>query len=155
VTTNDLYETYPRFHLDVAREQDALTSHDVVCLQHPIYWYSMPPLLKLWIDEVFALGFAYGPGGTALSGKRFQLSITTGGGPDAYTEAGYHEHPLSDFLLPALQTARLCKMEYLEPMVLHGAGRASDAEIEAHAERVRDRLLHLTNPLYRGEGAGG
>jgi putative NADPH-quinone reductase len=66
---------------------------------------------------------------------------------------GYHGHPLADFLLPAVQTARLCKMQYLEPMVLHGAGRATEAEIEAHAERVRDRLLNLTNPLYRGEAA--
>jgi len=155
VTTVDLYEAYPRFHLDVSREQAALAAHEVICLQHPIYWYSMPPLLKLWVDEVFALGFAYGPGGTALAGKRLQLSLTTGGGPDAYSAEGYHGRPLEDFLLPAVQTARLCKMTYLEPMVLHGAGKATDAEIEAHAERVRDRLLNLTNPLYRGEAVGG
>lgn len=151
VTVVDLYETYPGFHIDVDKEQQNLLSHDIVVFQHPLYWYAMPPLLKLWVDEVLELGWAYGPDGVAIAGKAFQLSITTGGNDESYSPSGVHEHPLDAFLLPYVEMSKLCKLSYLDPVVLHSAQRASMAELEAHAERVRDRLIHLTNPLYAGE----
>ena len=46
---------------------------------HPVHWYGMTPLLKLWVDEVLAFGWAYGPGGTALRGKDLWLVASTGG----------------------------------------------------------------------------
>ncbi len=152
VTAVDLYESYPGFHIDVALEQRRLREHDVVMIQHPIYWYSMPPLLKLWMDEVLELGFAYGPGGTALAGKALQLSVTTGGGPEAYTAEGMHAHPLETFLLPWAQTAQLCKMSWLPPLVLHSARRASELEVQAHAEHVRAHAVSLINPAFVREG---
>ena len=48
-------------------------------LLHPIQWYSMPALKKLWLDDVLTYGWAYGPGGTALQGKDIWLVATTGG----------------------------------------------------------------------------
>jgi putative NADPH-quinone reductase len=33
----------------------------------------MPPLMKLWLDEVFAFGWAYGPGGNRLCGTHQRL----------------------------------------------------------------------------------
>ncbi|HEY0271818.1 MAG TPA: NAD(P)H-dependent oxidoreductase, partial [Chitinophaga sp.] len=50
VTFRDLYERYPDFDVDVQKEQQLLLVHDVVILQHPLYWYSMPALLKQWMD---------------------------------------------------------------------------------------------------------
>lgn len=151
VTAVDLYETYPGFHIDTDAEQERVRSHPILMVQHPITWYGMPPLLKLWVDEVLEHGFAYGEGGDALEGKRFQLSVTTGGPESTYTAAGAHGFPLPDLLLPYRAIARFCRMEALEPLVLHGARRVDDAYLEAHAERVRDRILSLTNPHYRGE----
>ena len=43
VTIHDLYETYPRMDVDVAREQELLARHDTVVFQFPFYWYSTPP----------------------------------------------------------------------------------------------------------------
>ena len=42
-----------------------------IVLQHPLYWYSVPGLLKHWFDKVLARGFAYGAGGRELVGKRW------------------------------------------------------------------------------------
>ena len=39
----------------------------------------MPPLMKLWVDDVLTFGWAYGPGGTALNGKDLWLVASTGG----------------------------------------------------------------------------
>ncbi|GAL26611.1 NAD(P)H oxidoreductase YRKL [Vibrio variabilis] len=42
---------------------------DVIVLQFPFYWYSMPALLKKWMDDVFSFNFAYGPEGDKLKVK--------------------------------------------------------------------------------------
>ena len=51
VTFHDLYQLYPDLDIDVAREQALLTEHDVVVMQHPLYWYSTPAMLKEWQDS--------------------------------------------------------------------------------------------------------
>lgn len=62
---------------DPVPEQEALEKADVIVLQFPFNWYSVPGLLKTWIDEVLLHGFAYGSG-AKLSGKTVLLSITAG-----------------------------------------------------------------------------
>ena len=39
ITLDDLYEEYPGFDVDVAREQQLLENHDLILLQHPFCWY--------------------------------------------------------------------------------------------------------------------
>lgn len=151
VTFIDLYKEFPNFALDifsVHRQQELLRQHDVLFIQHPIYWYSIPPLLKLWIDEVFTLGFAYGKGEMALKNKTMQLSVTTGGGPEAYTHGGFHGHNIQEFLLPLRQTAKLTEMHFAEPLVLFSATKESEDNLRVHGERVRDRVMHYTLPRY-------
>ena len=63
VDTNDLYASYPDYAIDVETEQIRLARADLLVLLHPIQWYSMPALQKLWIDEVLSYGWAYGTGG--------------------------------------------------------------------------------------------
>ena len=65
VTVRDLYEIYPDYNVDPATEQPLIEAAQLLVLQHPVYWYSVPPLLKQWLDTVFHVGWAYGPGGTA------------------------------------------------------------------------------------------
>lgn len=44
---------------DIAAEQARVDRADALVLVYPIYWWSMPALLKGWIDRVFANGWAY------------------------------------------------------------------------------------------------
>ena len=79
VAVRNLYERYPDFDIDAGAEQQAIQSAELLVFQYPTYWYSPPPLLKLWIDTVLEPGWAYGPGGTALAGKHWWCVTTTGG----------------------------------------------------------------------------
>src|SRR5262245_51490007 len=74
-----LYDLYPDFGIDIGTEQRALLRAELVIWQHPMYWYSVPGLLKHWFDKVLARGWAYGEGGTALRGKTCLWVTTTGG----------------------------------------------------------------------------
>jgi glutathione-regulated potassium-efflux system ancillary protein KefF len=140
VAVRDLYALYPDYLIDVDAEQAALAAARLVVWQHPIRWYGMPPLLKLWCDDVLAFGWAYGPGGTMLRGKDVWLVASTGGADDSYRPDGYNRYFFDAFLPPYEQTAALCGMRFLPPLVLHGAHRASDAELAEHAQTYAKKL---------------
>ena len=136
----DLYDRYPDYNVDVAAEQARLTAARLVVLMHPIQWYSMPALQKLWLDDVLTYGWAYGVDGTALRGKDLWLVATTGGPESSYHPQSYNRYFFDAFLPPYEQTAALCGMRFLPPLVLHGAHNAPEAEVAAHVDTLRQRL---------------
>jgi glutathione-regulated potassium-efflux system ancillary protein KefF len=140
VAVRDLYALYPDYFIDVAAERAALADAALVVWLHPVHWYSMPPLLKLWLDEVFGFGWAYGPGGRALAGKDLWLACSTGGPAASYRPDGYNRYFFDAFLYPYEQTAALVGMRWLPPLVLHGAHHADTATIQAHAAMLAERL---------------
>jgi glutathione-regulated potassium-efflux system ancillary protein KefF len=140
IAVRDLYALYPDYLIDVAVEQAALAAARLVVWQQPIRWYGMPPLLKLWCDDVLAFGWAYGPSGVALRGKDLWLVASTGGPEDSYRPDSYNRYFFDAFLPPYEQTAALCGMRFLPPLVLHGAHRAGDDELAAHARTYAQKL---------------
>ncbi len=142
IEVRDLYSLYPDYLIDVPLEQSRLAAARLVVWQQPIRWYGMTPLLKLWVDDVLAFGWAYGPGGTALRGKDLWLVASTGGPKDSYRPDSYNRYFFDAFLPPYEQTAALCGMRFLPPLILHGAHRASDDEVGAHAATYAQRLAY-------------
>jgi glutathione-regulated potassium-efflux system ancillary protein KefG len=143
VTFHDLYETYPDFAIDVRAEQKRLCAHELIVLQFPLYWYSTPALLKEWLDLVWLHGYAYGDTGRALEGKTLACAVSTGGRQDAYGPGGGNRYTLEEFLRPLEQTARLCRMHWAEPFVVHGAGLLSEQDLSRERERYRSHLNGL------------
>ncbi len=150
VQVHPLYDTYPDFYIDVAREQALAAAADVIVFLHPIQWYSMPSLLKEWVDVVLLPGWAYGAGGDALRGKTCWLVATTGSGADAYSAAGVHARPFADFLPPFEQTAALCGMRWEAPHILHGAHHVDDTAVQAHVDAFAARLVAFSSPSEQG-----
>lgn len=135
-----LYERYPDFDIDARAEQEALEAAGLVVWLHPMHWYGMPGLLKVWMDAVLVKGWAFGEGGTALAGKDCLWAVTTGGDEHAFSPEGRHRRPFADFVAPVEQTARFCGMNWLEPFAVHGAHLVDDGALAASAERFRERL---------------
>ena len=152
VLVHDLYETYPDFFIDVAREQALLEQAELVVFLHPIRWYSMPSLLKEWVDSVLLPGWAYGPGVTTLQGKGYWLAVTTGSPESSYRPGERHGQPFEAFLPPFEQTAVLCGMQWWPPHILHGANGAPPEAIDAHVAAFRARLAQfLDTPAKEGQ----
>jgi glutathione-regulated potassium-efflux system ancillary protein KefG len=155
VTVNDLYESYPNFHVNVAREQALLLEHDVIIFQHPFYWYSSPAILKQWQDLVLEYGFAYGKNGTQLQGKLVLTAISTGGPSSAYQREGYNYFTVRELLAPFEQTVRFCGMTYLPPFVVPGVlGMEDHDELSTYGsvyrralEALRDNALDLSEVM--------
>lgn len=143
VTFHDLYETYPDFFIDVKREQKLLLDHDIIVFQHPFYWYSTPAIMKQWEDLVLEHGFAYGGEGRALEGKQWLQVLSSGGGNEAYQPDGSNHFTIRQLLSPLEQTAHLCRMAFLPPIVTSGTFRISDDEIRQQALHYRKVLEAL------------
>ncbi len=140
-----LYDLYPDFDIDVEAEQAALARADLVVWLHPIYWYSVPAMLKHWFDVVLTRGWAYGVSegreGRALQGKHCLWIATTGGTASAYADDGVHQFPFEAYEAPIRQTAKFCGMVWTPPLALHGVHVVSEDEITAAVAEFCQRLL--------------
>lgn len=94
---------------DVAAEHARLDRADALVLVYPVYWWSLPALLKGWIDRVFTQGYAYEEGADGRLAKklgRLQVHLLGLGGADGgtYERRGYSsamatqiEHGIFDY----------------------------------------------------------
>lgn len=142
VTIHDVYEAYPDFNIDVQREQELLMVHDVILWQHPLYWYSCPPMMKQWMDLVLEYGWAYGKDGHQLKGKWVTNVFSSGGSFEAYQPEGRNQFTYRALMAPFMQTAKLCQMEYLPPFIVPGANKAEGDFFEAMAIKYAE-VLHF------------
>jgi glutathione-regulated potassium-efflux system ancillary protein KefG len=142
-TFRSLYNEYPTGFIDVPLEKKFLLENDVILFQHPLYWYSCPPLMKQWIDWVFELGWAYGKNGNALEGKIWKQIISSGGSYEAYTQPGFHKHPITEFLLPFQRTAELCNMKYHEPFLIYGANSLTIDDLKIIQQDYKQIILNF------------
>ena len=81
------------FANDITTEQDKVLWCDLMIWQFPLWWFSVPALLKGWVDKIFTMGKFYDNGkiyeNGLLKGKKALLSITTGGPEKNYVAAKY------------------------------------------------------------------
>lgn len=154
---------------DVAREQEKLLWADAVILQFPLWWYSMPAILKGWVDRVYAYGFGYGIGehsdkrwgdrfgeGT-MAGKRAMLVVTAGGWESHYGPRGVNG-PIDDLLFPINRgILHYPGFDVLPPFVEYRTDKADPARFARVTEALGDRLdqLFTTPPIpFRAQNAG-
>jgi NAD(P)H dehydrogenase (quinone) len=154
---------------DVKAEQEKLLWADVLILQFPLWWYTMPAILKGWVDRVYAYGFAYGVGehsdqhwgnrfgeGT-MAGKRAMLIVTTGGWEEHYSARGING-PIDDLLFPINHGVLYYPgYDVLPAFVAHRVDRLDAAGFQMTAERLRERMRTLasTAPIpYRRQNGG-
>lgn len=147
VVTRDLTSVGgAQMHFNPATEQALIERADRIVMQFPFYWYSCPPVLKAWIDQVLLFGFAYGQGGNKLHGKELILAITTGGPAESFQSGAFNRFSMNEFLTPFEQTAKMVGMNYLPPFVLHSAMSRDKTKLNASTAEL---ISYVTNPHIR------
>jgi len=154
---------------DIVREQDKLRWADALILQFPLWWFSMPAILKGWVERVYANGFGYGVGEHSdarwgdrygegsLAGKRAMLVVTAGGWESHYGPRGING-PIDDLLFP-IQHGILYYpgFDVLPPHVVYRTGKMDAARFAATCDTLGRRLdkLFSTAPLpFRRQNGG-
>lgn len=132
---------------DVRREQDRIDGADDLVLVFPVLWWSMPALLKGWIDRVFVAGWAFDvdPDGRT---RRLLGDLTVHLVPVAGDDAsGYERHGYGQAMRTQIEHGIVdyCGARRGVTVFVHesegdddGARRAAvDAAVEAVAGAVR------------------
>ncbi len=130
VKIHNIYAAYPNFAIDVQAEQKLLEESDRIILEYPFQWYSVTPLLKKWLDDVFLQGWCYGEGGNKLAGKEIGVAVSTAGLEEVYKEEMYGT--VSQILKPLESTVKFVGAKYISHHVFHGA----------YTEDVNERLAN-------------
>lgn len=135
------------FAADVAAEQEKLFWCDLLIFQFPLWWFSVPAIMKGWIDRVLAAGKIYGGGkwysDGVFRGKRAMLSLTMGAPPEMMTPEGLNGD-LDAVLFPRNHgTLYFCGFTVLPPFVVYGPARMAPEERARELERYAERLRGL------------
>lgn len=154
---------------DIAREQDKLRWADALILQFPLWWFSMPAILKGWVERVYANGFGYGVGEHSdarwgdrygegnLAGKRAMLVVTAGGWESHYGPRGING-PIDDLLFPIQHgILHYPGFDVLPPHVVYRTGKMDAARFAATCDMLGRRLdtLFSAPPLpFRRQNGG-
>ncbi|MFG3341120.1 NAD(P)H-dependent oxidoreductase [Glycomyces sp. NPDC048151] len=142
---------------DIKAEQAKLLEADLVLLQFPLWWYSVPAIMKGWFDRVFTNGFGYRPssdwprfGDGVLKGKRAMVIVTTGAAESHLSDRGVNGD-INDLLFPIQHGVLFYTgLEVLPPVVVTGAGWQADFADVAKQLRERLETLAETEPIaYR------
>lgn len=133
--------------IDIVEEQEKLRWCDLLILQFPLWWFSLPAILKGWVDRVFTMGFAYGGGAWydngGLRGRRAMLSLTTGGAEAAYGPNGINGD-IERVLYPIQHgVLYFVGFEVLRPFIAWSPANRSAADREAMLINFRERLRYL------------
>lgn len=148
----NLIMLYPDYKIHKKAEQEALMWAEAVVLQFPFYWYSIPGILKTWMDEVFEYGFAYGKTGDKLKGKHLILSFSTGGPAEAYAHGARNNFEIDELLFPIVQTSNLMGTILEKPIISFGMANIPGIETDksesvkkatVHAQRLYNAILTL------------
>ncbi|HJN04402.1 MAG TPA: NAD(P)H-dependent oxidoreductase [Alphaproteobacteria bacterium] len=146
---------------DIAAEHAKVKAAGLVLFQFPMWIYSMPAILKGWVERVMSQDFAHSPGHMFetghMAGKRAMLCVTTNGRGAAFSDTGFHG-PMELLLWPIHNGLRFQGFDILPPFVAYDVVRVDAAargqvlsEFRKHleaTERARPIDFHL-----RGEYA--
>jgi NAD(P)H dehydrogenase (quinone) len=145
------------FAPDLAGEMDKIVWADLVIFCFPLWWFSVPAILKGWFDRTLAMGFAYGGGRWfetgPFHGKRALLAITAGAPDGRYAEGaifGSIEHVLYPLHVGVLN---LSGFDVLSPFIVWAPARIGDEKrrerLEAWRQRLREIEAETPLPMHR------
>lgn len=123
--------------IDVPEEQRLLTENNRIVFQFPVFWFSTPPMLKAYMDQVFTHGWAYGSEGHALAGKQFMVAASTGSSLEKYRKGGF---TMEELLRPLMTSAAFVGMVVDKPMITYGCLDITEEGIKAACQEYRKLL---------------
>ncbi|MFC7517841.1 NAD(P)H-dependent oxidoreductase [Herbaspirillum sp. GCM10030257] len=139
---------------DVRAEQEKVRNADLILFHFPVWWFSMPAILKGWVDRVFSRGFAYSTGHKYESGhfkgKRAMICLTTGTASTLYEPNGI-DGDLHHILWPIHNgILGYTGFTVLPPFAAWMPARVTEDERAKYLSDYAARLEHLdrSEPLF-------
>ncbi|KEQ53912.1 NAD(P)H-dependent oxidoreductase [Sphingobium chlorophenolicum] len=154
---------------DVKAEQAKLLWADGLILAFPLWWFTMPAIMKGWVERTLSHGLGYGLGAYndthwgdrygegAMAGKRGMLLVMLGGAQPHYDRRGING-PIDDILFPITHGVLFYPgFNVLPSFVSYRADRMTPERFENEGEHLRERMRNFftAEPIpYRMQNGG-
>lgn len=139
-TLKDLYEEYPDFHIAAFRERKRLHDYDRFIFQFPIIWFGIPPLLKLWIDEVFDRDWIKEGQKNPLENKEIFIVVTTGGKERSFSRNGTYRYTIDEIISGLIVSLNVFKANIKDITIVYEANKLSKKEIILQKKKFMETL---------------
>ncbi len=139
-TLRDLYEEYAEFHIAAFRERKRLKNYDRLIFQFPIIWFGIPPLLKLWIDEVFDRSWLQEGVENPLENKEVYIVATTGGRERSFSEDGTYGYTVEELISSLVVSLKVFKANLKSITVVYQANKLTKKEIILEKQKFISQL---------------
>ena len=128
----DLYEEYPDFHILSFRERKRIMEFERIIFHFPLIFFGIPPLLKLWIDEVFDIKWRLDPNENPMKGKEAVILITAGSKEELFGRDGLYQYTVEEMISGLLVTLKTNEIKLLDILPIYNAENINKKQIIAH-----------------------
>ena len=139
VDFKDLYEEYPDFHIASFRERKRIREYERLVFHFPLIWFTCPPLLKLWIDEVFDIKWM-AEQNHPLQNKDAFIIVTLGGKEENYSPDGLYATTVPELMKFLILSLKVNGIEVKEILAIHNADELTEADLAKYTTEIRKTL---------------
>jgi NAD(P)H dehydrogenase (quinone) len=142
------------FSPDIVGEIEKLQAADVLLIITPLWWSSVPAILKGWFDRVLAMGVVWDTGrfyeNGLMRGKQAMLAVAGGHPTDYYQPKGRHMMSAEQVLHPINHdTLAFCGFNVQEPFIAMNLLGAKQEELDKALRDWSFRVQNFTtSPLW-------
>jgi len=141
-TFRDLYEEYPEFHIPAFRERKQILNYDRFIFHFPIIWFGIPPLLRLWLDEVVDSHWLNKDQYNPFENKEVFILITTRTKERSFGREGKHKYTIEELISGLLVTLNIFKANIKHIYIVYDSENLGKKEIIQHKQKFVE-LLNL------------
>lgn len=139
LTFKDLYEEYPDFHIAPFRERKRIRDYERLIFHFPLIWFGLPPLLKLWIDEVFDMNWIPVED-HPLTNKDAAIIVTIGGKEENYQRDGLYETTVDDLVKQLTLSLKVNNIDVTEFFTFFDADDLYEINLQEISREITQKL---------------
>jgi glutathione-regulated potassium-efflux system ancillary protein KefG len=138
ITVHNLYSKYENFQINTEKEITLLKKYDKIVIQFPMMWYSAPPLLKLWIDQVLTK-IAHSE--NFLKDRKIMLVVTCGGKYIKYVKSNDNKYSINELLSPLEETFKYLGMKQIKPFYIFNTPEITDDQLVQYGQNYVKEIV--------------
>lgn len=135
----DLYEEYPDFHISTFRERKRIREYERLVFHFPLIWFGLPPLLRLWIDEVFDMSWK-AESNHPLMNKDAIIIVTIGAKEENYQKDGLYKTTIEELMKPLSLSLSVTGIEVKEIIAIYDSDDLDENQLKETTERIKKTL---------------
>lgn len=138
------------FSPDILSEIQKVKAADVIIFATPIWWFTVPAIMKGWFDRILAMGVAWDGGRFyekgLLRGKQAMMIVSVGHPAEYYSQYGKHRETPIQMLHPLNHgTLAFCGFDVHEPFIALNVLGLNDTRRLKMLQELQFRLEHMVD----------